>query len=363
VDVNFGQKFYFMEMSSKNPLYVKDPWLMDSVYRETHRKYKIDVQVCQTTETCHPRIDSYEQCSLTNIVGRTVIFKKFDESKCLSKLSFKSRQANVRFNLSIFDESNPDDQIFELQKTITLQTTIVGNETLHISGDFCGSENSYLAVTFFDRTPPFLACQSELNEIQLSTPVRRNFYSEGDLIEFFSSPSMGKLPVDVCWRSKQIIGTYYPDQTDDDYLVGYYRQRDDHRLLLSVFPSPATAVEDTTQIEFSAKIAQPGNVTFMLVSEVDPVKCEYKIESTWSFYASSPGNQVFKVPMEVDLEEGLFLAVAAKRDVLLYDIMMMNGQDEMCNAFIDVNDLFSGSTIDGSNLDFKPAVGMRIEFP
>lgn len=128
-----------------------------------------------------------------------------------------------------------------------------------------------------------------------------------------SIPISHTLLVDLCAENK--YSTFWKDEE----LISLFKQSTDgDSLLMSILSETETVsdIDAVSHIEFTAKVAKPGLITFMFVSEVN--EFEYEIVKSYTFSAQGEGAQIFKVDGDVQLDSGLKLAVAAEKDILLY---------------------------------------------
>lgn len=150
---------------------------------------------------------------------------------CLSKLVSNRAKQTSGSTCLYFDESNPDDQIFELRNKILCKPQLWATR-LHTFLEICGSWNSYLAVTLFDRfrqlgMPVWIKWNSASRRLLEVILFRRRPY--WILLIAFNGKAILLMCVgDPNKLLEQLSGTDWWRLFWSDT----YRQRDDHRLLL-----------------------------------------------------------------------------------------------------------------------------------
>jgi len=361
VRVDFGQTFYSQEMSMSNPLWNQYPDSRDMVEVYSDMIFKIDVQVCQDKNACTGSLTVDLQSSSSITLDRIVLYEQREYSACLSKLHINAIRPGNAFNISLWERVNSNGMRFKLLKTKMLTTATFGEETFDIE-DFCAETGDYFGFTFYNRRIPFYSSRDDLLDIQFSSVITTERYIDGAIVEFSNEPPIGKMPVKLCWLHDQIIGNYYPSSTNDEELISLFKQSTDgDSLLMSILSETETVsdIDAVSHIEFTAKVAKPGLITFMFVSEVN--EFEYEIVKSYTFSAQGEGAQIFKVDGDVQLDSGLKLAVAAEKDILLYQLIDDPAASMVSSALVDAAQVEQiGQIVQSQETDKMPAVGVRI---
>lgn len=363
IDVSFWKMYHFMDMIPQNPLYNDHHSAAMSLEYETDRVYMIDAQICIDPESCliHPYFNTGESESIAR--DRTVLYQQIENGSCISSLKLNAIQPRVTFDISIWKPSQTSSRTFTLVKNRNLMTERVGEQVLYFD-HMCADSGDYIGFSFYDRRLPFFSSKNDKLDVNLTvvTPFSRKL-EIGDSLEFFTSVSVGKMPIEICSRHNQLIGNYLPSQTDDDQLQSFYKQSvNSDKVRFSVFADHSTSQAIYSDIEFSAKLAKPGRIHFMLVKSSSIIFPNYKIEKVWTFDSDLTGAQTFSPigPLPT-LEENMMLAVAAEKDVILYAVNPQENSPEIYSAIVNLDMITPGKIIECDKTSAEPAAGMRLD--